>query len=177
MVPRIVLGRVYEAERRRQLPTQFRMTDIMWLILLVQLAMTPLGLIDRHDPVIPILYTLVLIASVLIWWHSLRVLSRAGVLEFWRRGLFLVVVVPLTLVLTVSGAVSVCMLPFAVFRLGLQMRLGEPLEWRNLVTVLLVMVVTVVLVWLMRKTANYVLSSVAVEKMRSTLNGVDPHVS
>ncbi len=177
MIPRIVLGCVYQAERKRQLPTQFMMTDLMWLMLLVQVAMVPLGFLDRSEPTRIPLYLFVLIAVPMIWWHSLRVLSRAGVLSFWRRGFFLVVVVPLTLVLTVVGAICGAMLPYAIFEVvrSFRYRLSDlDLDWRYVFTVPLVILGTVVLVWLLRRAANFVLHSVAVAENAQTTDDAGP---
>jgi hypothetical protein len=173
MIPRIVLGCIYEAVRKRKLPTQFMMTDLMWLMLLVQVAMAPLGFFDRRESIRIPLYVFVLITVPLIWWHSLRVLSRAGVLRFWRRGFFLVVIVPLTLVLTVTGAVCGAMLPYAIFVVVQLIRhraSSEGLDWRFVVTVALVIFGTVVLVWLMRIAANSVLRSADVAENSQTVD-------
>lgn len=109
-IPRLVLGCVYEAEKRNQLPTQFMMTDIMWLILVVQLCVAPLGIFEYRGDLIPF-YMLALLGLPIIWWHSLRVLSRAGVLGFWRRGLFLIIA-PATLLCTIVSSVAGLAVPF-----------------------------------------------------------------
>ena len=103
-IPRFVLGCVYEAEKRNQLPTQFLMTDTVWLIIVVQISMASLGVYWHPLDMIPF-YIFAMIGLPLIWWHSIRVLSRAGVMGFWRRGLFQLVA-PLTLVLTITAAAS-----------------------------------------------------------------------
>ena len=161
-IPRIVLGCVYEAERKRQLPTQFMMTDLMWLMLLIQVPMVPLRFIDRGDPTAVPLYLFVLIAVPLVWWHSLRVLSRAGVLGFWRRGLFLTVVVPLTLVLTVAGGICGASLTtwlFAVVQYFYDGSLGGFGSWRMLTMQVLGIIGIVISVCVLRKAAQYALKT------------------
>ena len=175
MIPRIVLGCVYQAVQKRQLPTQFMMTDLMWLMLLVQVAMVPLGFLDRRESIRIPLYMFVLIAVPMIWWHSLRVLSRAGVLSFIRRGFFLVFVVPLTLVLTVAGTICGAMLPFTIFFVVRSFRYhlsSEDVDWPYLITPALGILGTVVLVWLMRRAANFILHSVTVAENAKTTENV-----
>ena len=99
-IPKFVLGCVYEAEQRNQHPTQFLMTDTMWLIIIVQMFWAPLGLYWHPLDMIPF-YVFTSIGLPLVWWHSVRVLSRAGVMSFWHRGIFLFVA-PLTLALTIT---------------------------------------------------------------------------
>lgn len=161
-VPRIVLGCVYEAERKRQLPTQFRMTDLMWLTLLVQLLLALVAqLYAGEQNVIQILAIFVLVAVPLVWWHCLRVLSRAGVLGFWLRGLFLVVIVPLTFATTIAAVICGGIVPFVVDAICLSSAtLGSsPFEEGWLVKLLGIYAAVVLLTYALRRAARYVIDS------------------
>ena len=151
-IPKVVLRRVFEAERGRELTTQFQLTDLMWLTLIVQLGLTALRMVvgDVRDPSSMWLYGFVLVALPLSWWHCLKVLSRAGVFNLFKRGLFLVVVVPLTLIATVAGGIAGASLPFVATEIAFGYR-----EASSIAVTLGVIVFTIIGVFILKRAANY----------------------
>lgn len=100
---RWVLGPFTEAVRMLRAPTRFFLCDFIWLLVQLQasFAMARLAL-DQRGSFLVILIFLV-VASIAIWAGAVSVLSRAGVQQTVRRGIFTLVLLPAVLLL--MGAV------------------------------------------------------------------------
>ncbi|MCA9185405.1 MAG: hypothetical protein KDA99_07290 [Planctomycetales bacterium] len=116
-IPYLVLFPVLKIERENPIPTKFRMTDFLWLIVILQVGMVPIVQSvpqQGMEGVRGVVVLVVLLAGSALWWGTVRVLCRAGVIGTWKRGVFQLVVVPATLVLTVGGFIVMGLLPLAL---------------------------------------------------------------
>lgn len=100
---RWVLGPFTEAMRLLRAPTRFFLSDFIWLLVLLQasFALARLAL-DQRGSFLVILVFLV-VASIAIWAGAVSALSRAGICQTLRRGIFTLVLLPAVLLL--MGAV------------------------------------------------------------------------
>ena len=99
MVPfgRWILGPLDRAARNRRHPVQFTMLDFFSLLFLLQL---PLGVVHsfwsaEETGAVWVLDGFGWFATGLMWWISVRTLSRAGIHKPWHRVVFLLLVLPL----------------------------------------------------------------------------------
>jgi hypothetical protein len=119
-----ILGPLGRAAQTRQLPSQFRVADLLCLIFLLQLPLALLQWAGRwaraaHAPTITGFAILALFSLVLLWWFSVECLSEAGVRQTRHRCVFLAGVLPIGLV----AAFFVGLLPVVVAgRAGLPLR-------------------------------------------------------
>lgn len=108
-IGRWVFHPVEWAAQQRELPPQYSIADFLCLFFLIQLPMAlvhgyvggaesrrPGDELDRAAPWI--LDAFAWFACGMMWWLSVRTLSRAGIRNPWSRAIFLVVVVPVALV-------------------------------------------------------------------------------
>jgi hypothetical protein len=114
------------AGRVRRLPPQYSIADFLCLFLLIQFPMAlihgyldpgAIGFSGRDDgrTYVWVLDGYVWLACGALWWGSVRGLSRAGIRNPWSRIIFLVVVLPATLVATIVGCCLPFFLPFVLF--------------------------------------------------------------
>jgi len=102
---RWVLGPFTEAVRMLSAPTRFFLSDFIWLLVLLQASFAIARLVlDQQGSFLVILVFLV-VASIAIWAGAVSVLSRAGVHQAVRRGIFTLVLLPVVLLL--MGAVVI----------------------------------------------------------------------
>lgn len=102
---RWVLGPFTEAVRMLSAPKRFFLSDFVWLLVLLQVSFAIARLVlDQPGSFLVILVFLV-VASVAIWAGAVSVLSRAGVYQTIRRGIFTLVLLPAVLLL--MGAVVI----------------------------------------------------------------------
>lgn len=144
-----VFNPLERAARRRELPPQYSIADFLCLFFLIQL---PMALVhgyfggaesrraaDELDRVAPwILDAFAWFACGMMWWLSVRTLSRAGIRNPWSRAIFLVVVVPVALV----GALGIPILSAVIVT-----DLGSlaPFSWWSLVLLLELALIAAVL--------------------------------
>jgi hypothetical protein len=145
-IGRWIFNPVERAARRRELPPQYSIADFLCLFFLIQLPMALvhgyLGGTESRGPgselarAAPwVLDVFAWFACGMMWWLSIRTLSRAGIRNPWSRAIFLVVVVPVALV----GALGIPMLSIAVL-IGLHSWTPAPWIWWALVLLDLVFV-------------------------------------
>ena len=109
------LGPLDRAAKNRQYPIQFGLADLLCLFVLVQL---PAGIAHwmlreyLHEGVVVLDVVLGVIAT-LVWWVSLRTLSRAGIHVVWQRCVVLTLVLPGAYV----SSIATIALPVAAFAL------------------------------------------------------------
>jgi hypothetical protein len=104
LVGSLVLGPVNRAAGRLNTPTRFLLPDFMWLVVQLQLA---LGYCVSFVGIQQIyFFVLVLgfftLASVMMWAGAVSFLSRAGVRNSLRRGIFILLLLPGTLALMIA---------------------------------------------------------------------------
>jgi hypothetical protein len=92
-----ILGPMHRATRASKLPTQFFVSDFIWLVAQLQIAVA-LVLATPYE--MGSFGWILLLAGlsacvVAMWWASVTALSRAGVRSPLRRGVFILVVVPI----------------------------------------------------------------------------------
>ena len=95
---------------------QFTLVDFFCLFILIQL---PTGLIHGWLPDYPAIWLLDAFAwgaCGMMWWISVRTLSRAGVQNPWHRGIFLVLALPIAY----FGSIVASVLPVVLFALVVQ---------------------------------------------------------
>ena len=84
---------------RLQAPTQFMLTDFLWLVLQLQLALgfsvTWIGIEQRR--LFPVVLSFLLFAVTLLWLFGVGFLSRAGVTQPARRAMFTLLLLPASL--------------------------------------------------------------------------------
>jgi hypothetical protein len=95
-----LLGPVNRAAGRLNAPTRFVLTDIVWLMLQLQLVLGLLMMYFRDT--IPLRPLLVILGAwclmvVVLWAASVSVVSRAGITQPLRRATVILVLVPLAL--------------------------------------------------------------------------------
>jgi hypothetical protein len=90
-------------------PSRFSLADLFWLFVLLQYPMVFLSLMGRQyihqrEPIILVVGGLLLVAVVVfLWWRCANWLSQVGVTSVLRRGVFLVVVVPIAVLGSLAG--------------------------------------------------------------------------
>jgi hypothetical protein len=120
-VGRCVFHPVELAAQQRELPPQYSIADFLCLFFLIQLPMAlvhgyfrgegsrfVVNELERAGPWI--LDAFAWFACGMMWWLSVRALSRAGIRNPWSRAIFLVVVVPVALV----GALGIPIVSIAI---------------------------------------------------------------
>ncbi|HZL89243.1 MAG TPA: hypothetical protein VFB96_12770 [Pirellulaceae bacterium] len=104
VVGSLVLGPVNRAAGRLKAPTRFLLPDFMWLLVQLQLALgycvTFVGVQQRYF--FPLVLGFFALASVMMWAGAVSFLSRAGVRSNLRRGVFILLLLPLTLALMIA---------------------------------------------------------------------------
>ena len=84
---------------RLQAPTQFLLTDFVWLVLQLQLALgfcvTWIGI--EQQRLFPVILSFLLFAVTLLWLFGVGFLSRAGVAQPARRAMFTLLLLPASL--------------------------------------------------------------------------------
>lgn len=84
---------------RLQAPTQYMLTDFVWLVLQLQLAfgfcVTWIGIEQRR--LFPAILAFLVFAVTLLWLYGVGFLSRAGVMQPARRALFTLLLLPASL--------------------------------------------------------------------------------
>ena len=99
-IVRWIMGPVDRAAKGRQHAAQFSIGDLFCLFFLVQLPMAAVHswLRGEHGALSGILDVIGGGVAILLWWHGVRTLSRAGVSNPWHRSVFLALVLPASLV-------------------------------------------------------------------------------
>ncbi len=73
---------------------QFFLSDIFWLMLLMQLFLGMSSLIPRALGARMVVSGYLLLASLAMWWRGVTMLTGLGVFHVWRRAVFLIIVLP-----------------------------------------------------------------------------------
>lgn len=162
LIAKSILGPVSRAAGALKAPTRFQLSDFVWLLVLLQVALgATLQLIGAETRVLFEMFLVYLVFAVIgIWIGAISFLSRAAITDPWRRAAFILLVMPGTL------GVMVC-LPSAAHRVwdsslmpfASALRFGY-LDSRNLAVlitqVVSVLVITPLVVWALRRAAAWV---------------------
>jgi len=116
-VPGIVLGcfaifLIAEASRGITRPTRFYLSDMAWLMLLLQYPLVFLSYARSWQSEMAILSlgSLLLIMCLFVWWRGITTLSGLNVIGPWRRGTFLLVILPGAIFTGIFGGPMLAML-------------------------------------------------------------------
>ncbi len=89
---------------RLQAPTQYLLTDFVWLVLQLQLALgfcvTWIGVEQRR--LFPVILGFLVFATTLLWLFGVGFLSRAGVTQPARRAMFTLLLLPASLAIMMT---------------------------------------------------------------------------
>jgi len=96
---RWVLGPFTEAMRMLRAPTRFFLSDFIWLLVMLQASFAVARLVLDQRGSFLVILTFLVVASIAIWAGAVSVLSRAGVYQTVRRGVFTLVLLPAVLLL------------------------------------------------------------------------------
>jgi hypothetical protein len=108
-----ILNPFQQAMRTVKAPTQFLLTDFIWLVAQFQIVLAFVaGYVPGEERAsFVILLTYLLVAATVLWAAAVSVLSKAGVRGSVRRGLF-VFLLPLILALMIGSAAFFSSAPF-----------------------------------------------------------------
>ena len=99
LLGRWMIQPINEKGGRLQAPTQFLLTDFVWLVLQLQLALgfcvSWIGI--EQTRLFPAILSFLLFAVTMLWLFGVGFLSRAGVTQPLRRAVFTMVLLPATL--------------------------------------------------------------------------------
>lgn len=106
-VGRAVLGPINHAAGKLQAPTRFQLSDFLWLLVHVQLALGYcvefVGIQQRFF--FPLMLGFLSLAVLGLWAGGVSFLSRAGVTHPPRRAVFILLLLPLTLALMMTSTI------------------------------------------------------------------------
>lgn len=93
---RIILGPLQRAARRAGQPTQFFLTDFVWLLIQVQATLGLVSAFVERNPAWAFYTVLAFLGCALtaMWWGAVRALSQAGVRGTLRRAVLILVLLP-----------------------------------------------------------------------------------
>jgi hypothetical protein len=112
IVAKVILGPISTTAGHLNAPTRFRLSDFFWLVVQIQILLA--GLSQAFNPLgsDPFSFGLLLFgligATIAMWGGAVSCVSKAGVNDAWRRGVFIVWQLPATL--TLMMAIPACFL-------------------------------------------------------------------
>lgn len=106
---------VQKQKHREKRPTKFSLTDIFWLMLLLQIPLAYLVAATKWQDAtqVTIVGGLLLLMFVFLWWRGISLLGRLGIDEPLRRGVYLAAIVPVA----VLGAFATAVLTVFIFNI------------------------------------------------------------
>lgn len=104
-----ILGPISHAAGLLQAPMRFRLSDFVWLVVQFQVVLAACAQgIDIEDVFgFGITLTFLFLATTAMWMGAVSCVSKAGVVHPWRRGIFVLCQLPLTL--TFMFAIPICL--------------------------------------------------------------------
>jgi len=91
------------AAERTESPTQFMMTDFLSLMFQLQLPLAMFSGVRDWEGGAVLICGLLCMAVLLTWWGGIRTVSRAGIRDPKRRGLFVALILPVTFVCSLTA--------------------------------------------------------------------------
>jgi hypothetical protein len=117
---------------RLQAPTQYLLTDFVWLVLQLQLALgfcvTWIGVEQRRF--FPLVLSFLVFAVTLLWLYGVGFLSRAGVTQPARRAMFTLLLLPASL--GVMMTLPALLVILAVLQIDFTHSIGTTANWAEL---------------------------------------------
>ncbi len=146
-------------------PTQFMLTDFIWLLIQLQIALGVVVANVEHDPqwVFMLILGFLVFAVIAMWCGGVHVLSRLGIRGFWRRAALIMFLLPAALVV-MMGASALCMSAavtlLMLFRRvgGMRLFLGPPEITIGVLFFLAAGALTVLACWLLRLAMCWILA-------------------
>jgi len=155
LLGRWIMRPMREASQWVQAPRRFYLADFVWLMILLQAAFAVVALVPTEERAIFVILLVFFVgSSVAVWAAATSVLSRAGIQQARRRGVFVLVVLPGVLI----ELCAAILWPFVVLAgSGVAMpRRDELLIW---LTVVIGGFVGILLVaWLLRLTVRWIVA-------------------
>lgn len=151
---------------RLQAPTQFLLTDFVWLVLQLQLALgfcvSWIGI--EQTRLFPAILTFLLFAVTMLWLFGVGFLSRAGVTQPLRRAVFTVLLLPATLSLMMALPLLVALLGVLETDIGRWGDLAIPLAEYNAHKIVLWIIVPFLplIGWSLRQISFWIVSELPV---------------
>lgn len=106
---RWVLHPMQEASLWVALPRRFYLSDFVWLMVLLQAAFAGIAWVPQEERAIRIVLGIFFVGAVVaVWTAATNTLSKAGIFQPLRRGLFLLLVLPAVLFL--MGGIAIWLL-------------------------------------------------------------------
>jgi hypothetical protein len=164
LIGRLILGPISRAAGRLKAPTQFHLSDFVWLLVTTQAGFAAVvQLVGVETPYFRVFLTYVTFAVIAIWAGAVSFLSRAGVRDPRRRAIFILLILPGTLgaMIAIPTVLVLCTVDgvthaysYSTFDIGWTLSRGE-------VTRLLVLTAVLIgggplLIGLLRRAANWV---------------------
>jgi hypothetical protein len=157
---------------RLQAPTQYMLTDFVWLVLQLQLALgfcvTWIGIEQRR--LFPVILAFLFFAVTVLWLYGVGFLSRAGVMQPARRAMFTLLLLPASL--GVMMALPALLVLLAVLQLDLSawgdlaIALGD---FRRYNVLLWIITPTLPLIgWLLRQISFWIVRDLPEDESRLT---------
>jgi hypothetical protein len=152
---------------RLRAPTQYLLTDFVWLVLQLQLAFGfCVSWIGIEQPrLFPFVLGFLVLAVTLLWWFGIGCMSRAGVMQPARRAMCTLLVLPGTLGVMISLPALIVLLGVLETDLTTWGDLSVPLREYSRYKVLLWIVTPLlpVIGWMIRQVAFWIVREVHVE--------------
>ena len=108
---RIMLQPIRKIEKSVRPAAQFLISDIFWLMLLVQLFLGVTSLLGKHfgsqQGVTVIIGGYLLLAAGALWWRGVGMLTALGIFHTGRRAVFLVVILPVAALGAIATTITV----------------------------------------------------------------------
>ena len=172
-----VLRPMARETRQLNLPTRFTMSDFVWLLLLLQIVLAALAPLGPPDPenAAPLAGLLLFFggSATALWAFGISSLSRAGVTQSLRRGVFTVFLLPallLFLMATGMGCFAVFPAIAVAFQNDMRLDIAVVLFWMAVG-----FLAWALISWLLRKVAEWVLGgSRAVVPQQSSAMDLPP---
>jgi hypothetical protein len=162
LLGRWMIQPINEKGGRLQAPTQYLLTDFVWLVLQLQLALGfCVSWIGVETPrLFPAILGFLMFAVALLWLFGVGFLSRAGVTQPLRRAVFTMVLLPATLAVMMALPALVALLGILESDFTLWGDLAIPLREYSRHKILLWIVVPLlpVIGWSLRQISFWIVS-------------------
>ena len=126
------------AKRQRTAGSRFQLTDLLAIFLPLQAGLALVQYLDTRSPTKTIISVIVMLIASIAWFYGMRLLWRMDVRNWFKRIVFLGVVMPLGFVLSGSAVLII----FATNSL-------EEMVFRSLIVVTLVVGIRVLGIWVL----------------------------
>ncbi len=175
LLARWMIQPINEQGGRLQAPTQFMLTDFVWLILQLQLALgfsvSWIGI--EQTRLFPAILGFLMFAVSLLWLFGVGFLSRAGVTQPLRRAMFTMVLLPATLGVMMALPALVAILGILETDLAGWGDVAIPLFEGNRYKILLWIITPLlpIIGWMLRQVSFWIVSELSVGPVAQVPHG------